>query len=146
MSRKKTDYIVVHGSGTVPTKKVNKRVLEKKHRQIGFLTIGYHYVIEVDGTIESGRSIDEVGMHLKGFNERSIGICMIGGISKQDPNIFEKNFTQKQMKSLASLINVIREFYPMATVVGHNDLDDTTGCPGFNVYKWFKRYEIKRQS
>ena len=88
MSRKKTDYIVVHGSGTVPTKKVNKRVLEKKHRQIGFLTIGYHYVIEVDGTIESGRSIDEVGMHLKGFNERSIGICMIGGISKQDPNIF----------------------------------------------------------
>ena len=144
MSRKKTDYIVVHCSATPPRKKVNKEYLEKKHRQLGFLEIGYHYVIEVDGQIVSGRDLDQVGMHLKGFNERSIGIVLIGGVSRKDPNIYEKNFSRKQIESLSDLIQQLREKYPMATVVGHKDLDDTVSCPGFNVYSWFKHNETKR--
>jgi len=144
MSRKKTDYIVVHCSATLPKKRVTKEFLEKKHRQKGFLTIGYHYVIEVDGQIVDGRSLDEVGMHLKGYNERTIGICLVGGVSKENPNIFVKNFTKKQMISLSSLLQELRQKFPTATIVGHSDLDDTTTCPGFNAYQWFKNYETKK--
>jgi hypothetical protein len=40
--------------------------------------IGYHYVIRLDGSVESGRALWEVGAHAQGQNSGSVGICMIG--------------------------------------------------------------------
>ncbi len=40
--------------------------------------IGYHYVIDIDGRIETGRAVDEPGAHAAGFNGESIGICLVG--------------------------------------------------------------------
>lgn len=48
--------------------------------------IGYHYVIDVDGMVETGRQIGEVGAHVKGHNTGSVGICLVGGIRADKKN------------------------------------------------------------
>ena len=49
--------------------------------------IDYHYVIDLDGTIEEGRPLSMEGAHCntKGtsgisYNKHSVGICYVGGL------------------------------------------------------------------
>ncbi len=41
--------------------------------------VGYHYYIKLDGTIQEGRNLEEVGAHCKGHTAASIGIGLEGG-------------------------------------------------------------------
>lgn len=43
-----------------------------------FFHVGYHYVIEWDGTITQTRGNNEEGAHCIGMNKSSIGICFMG--------------------------------------------------------------------
>ncbi len=43
--------------------------------------VGYHFIIDTDGTVETGRQVGETGAHVKGHNLHSIGICLAGGIT-----------------------------------------------------------------
>lgn len=57
------------------------------------LHIGYQFVIDVDGSIENGRNIEECGAHVYGYNGESVGICMVG----------TARFTRAQWTSLQAL-------------------------------------------
>ena len=46
----------------------------------GWKDIGYHYVVDLDGTIEAGRPIDQVGAHCKNHNNNTIGVVYVGGL------------------------------------------------------------------
>ena len=46
----------------------------------GWKNIGYHFVVLLDGTIETGRAIENAGAHCTGHNRFSIGVCYIGGL------------------------------------------------------------------
>ncbi|WP_337632460.1 N-acetylmuramoyl-L-alanine amidase, partial [Prevotella sp.] len=52
------------------------------HRERGFDSIGYHYIIYLDGSIHFGRPVEQAGAHCKGHNANSIGVCYVGGLSK----------------------------------------------------------------
>ena len=56
---------------------------ERKFSVTGGTYCGYHYVIDLDGTIEIGKPIDLVGCHCKASNADSIGICYIGGLDER---------------------------------------------------------------
>lgn len=101
--------------------------------------IGYHFVLDTDGTKGTGRTIAEVGAHVQGFNSQSISICLVG----------TSRFTRAQWDALHSLVKTLKAQYPAARVVGHRDLSpDADGdgtvephewlktCPGFNVVDW----------
>lgn len=101
--------------------------------------IGYHYVIDADGTIESGRAEGETGAHVKGHNTGSIGICMAGTDA----------FTLAQWRTLAETVSDLAAAYPSADICGHRDLSpDIDGdgtiephewlkiCPGFDAIDW----------
>ena len=101
--------------------------------------IGYHYIIDTDGTLESGRAEGETGAHVKGYNTGSIGICMVG----------TDQFTASQWEALAALVRDLKARYPQAHICGHRDLSpDIDGdgtvephewlkiCPGFTVADW----------
>ena len=60
----------------------NANDIDRWHKQKGWKGIGYHYVILLDGTVEQGRELEAVGAHCSGHNAHSVGICYIGGISK----------------------------------------------------------------
>lgn len=90
---------------------------------------GYHYVIPIDGTIQYGRHNDEVGAHAQGYNQHSIGICMIG----------TDEFTAEQWNSLAELVAALKWQFPAADILGHRDLPGVKKtCPGFSVRDWLK--------
>lgn len=91
--------------------------------------IGYHYVIEVDGTIKCGRPLEETGAHAQGHNHNSLGISMIG----------TDQFYLVQWEALLKLIQSLeKELNKTLVLYGHNELSPKT-CPGFDVPAWVKR-------
>ena len=137
--RSTTDYIVVHCSGTKPSMDVGAVEIDAWHRHRGWLGIGYNFVIKRDGTLETGRDIDAVGAHAAGFNDCSIGICLVGGVTEDDVTIAEDNFTGEQFDKLKELLNTLLAAFPNVEVVGHRDLPKVTkDCPSFNVKEWLE--------
>lgn len=131
--RKSTDFIVIHCSATSPSMDIGKQEIERWHRSRGWLTIGYHYVIRRDGTIETGRPGDVIGAHVSGHNSNSIGICIVGGVSEKDKRTPENNFTQEQFNSLIKLVKKLKVKYDVAKVCGHRDFNKNKACPCFEV-------------
>ena len=68
--------------------------------------IGYHFVIDTDGTVETGRKEGETGAHVKGHNLNSLGICLVGGITKDKRNHGE--YTEAQWKALEVLVTALQ--------------------------------------
>lgn len=83
-------------------------------------SIGYHFVIRRDGTREEGRRLPNTGAHVRGFNERSIGICLVGGVGKGGEP--QNNFTRDQLDELIDLLDDLNRRYPTAEILGHRDL------------------------
>lgn len=136
--RSKTDYIVIHAAATKPSMDIGAADIDKWHRQLGWSRIGYAFVIRRNGKVEEGRGEDEIGAHVKGYNDRSVGICMAGGIDKEGNP--EDNFTDEQWAALEKLVKRLHAKYPRAEVVGHRDFPDVKkACPCFDVRTWWKK-------
>lgn len=71
------DTIIIHCSATRAGQDFTAADIDRWHRQRGFRSIGYHFVVRLDGTIEPGRDVALDGAHCTGWNHRSIGICYI---------------------------------------------------------------------
>lgn len=153
MTPAQVEYLVIHCSATQPDADIGRAEIDRWHRQKGWLMIGYHFVIRRDGTIEEGRKLTQVGAHTEGYNAKSIGICMVGGVKqvkdadgKDDTDgprwdlKPENNFTEDQFQSLALLILELRaDGYAHAAVLGHRDFHHVTkACPSFDVTKWLQ--------
>ena len=100
MARKATNYIVLHCSQTRPSQNIGAKEIDRWHREIGWLKIGYHKVLRRDGTEENGRGIDEIGAHVKDYNHNSIGICLVGGAKEENWKEEQDNFSGEQWDSL----------------------------------------------
>ena len=164
--------IVIHCAATPNGKPFTIADIDAMHKVRGFKRdrqaarnlnpdlkyVGYHFVIETDGSIKSGRGIEEIGAHVQGSNAKSIGICMIG----------TDKFTQAQWIALREcLINLSSKILGRTimtadsmlqsfnnagiTIKGHRDYSpDLNGngiiernewlkiCPGFEVSKWIQ--------
>ena len=64
---RKIKYIVLHCSATKEGVPFGIEDIDRWHRQRGFRKVGYHYVIEIDGTLRKGRDIAEIGAHVQGW-------------------------------------------------------------------------------
>lgn len=135
--------IIIHCTATPSewrhndTSKGRLEAIRKMHiKERGWKDIGYHWLIDRDGTVVQGRRETEVGAHVAGHNAGTIGISLFGGIksAKQDP--FSKNFTSDQEKALRKLIRDINSRTDITAVLGHNQLDGRKACPGFWVPTW----------
>ena len=133
--RKQTDYIIIHSSGTPPDMEITFQDIDEWHRKRGWLRIGYHFFIGKNGTIEIGRHPNEVGAQTKGYNGKSVSVCLAGGTDKNgNPDPY---FSAPQWEALFSLVNSLTFMYRDAKVVGHGELTRGSSCPGFSVKKWW---------
>lgn len=131
---RKVDEIILHCSATKEGQNFKAKDIDAWHKQRGFKGIGYHYVIDLDGTVERGRSEKEIGAHCLNHNARSIGICYIGGL---DTGAKAKDTrTPQQKAALAKLVADLKVKYPNATVHGHNEFANKA-CPCFTVKNEF---------
>jgi len=133
--------IILHCSATWSKQDIGAKEIRQWHvKGNGWRDIGYHYVIRRNGQIEPGRDLSEVGAHCTNHNQRSIGICMVGG----GPNGEDKEFTKAQFDSLALLVKYLRERFPKATIYGHKEFANKA-CPVFDVQKFLDEYGIPKQ-
>lgn len=125
------ELLVVHCSDTPDDQPFGAREIQNMHLGFGWDGIGYHQVIQRDGTREWGRPEFWKGAHVKGVNDRSLGVCLIG----------RRHFTPAQMHSLAALLFEWLKKYPSARVLGHRDATPThKTCPNFDAAAWWRDY------
>lgn len=131
------NYIIIHCSATKAGQDFRAKDIDRWHRERGWDGIGYHKVIDLDGTIEPGRSEAKPGAHCKGHNSDSIGICYVGGLDKNGKPADTRTAAQKE--SLLEIIKHYKKLYPNAKVVGHRDMPNVhKACPCFNAKEEYK--------
>ena len=84
--------------------------------------IGYHYIIQKNGLIETGRPDETLGAHVQGHNHDSIGICFAGHLSFEPPS-------QAQITSAILLVRDLFNKYGTLEITGHGNVVETE-CPG----------------
>lgn len=132
---RKIDKIIVHCADTPEGRDVRAEEIRRWHKAKGWNDIGYHYVIDIDGTIEAGRDIECAGAHTQGQNATSIGICYVGGC---DAEMQPKDTrTEAQKQSLRLLIKFLKSKYKDAEVFGHRDFAQKA-CPCFDAKKEYE--------
>lgn len=149
MTARSIDAIVIHCAATPEGRPVSLAQITAMHKARGFRTVGYHYVILLDGTVAKGRPEAEVGAHVEGHNAHSIGVCYIGGLAA-DAKTPKDTRTDAQRAALADLVKDMHARYPKARICGHRDFSPDLNkdgviqprewmkaCPSFDVAAWW---------
>ncbi len=139
-------FLAVHCSATKADQFVGATEINQWHLDRGWAGIGYHFVIRRDQNylgsyLEFGRPMTQTGAHVKGWNSRSLGICLVGGIDYNGAP--EANFIQPQYDTLVWLLKFLQALYPNTTVQGHKDFPDVAkACPCFDVIPWWQNISM----
>ncbi|PTE20241.1 hypothetical protein C5F48_18565 [Cereibacter changlensis JA139] len=135
--------VVLHCTATRPDWMGNATLAEKRaeirrwHLERGWRDIGYHWLIDRDGSIAAGRAETVIGAHVIGHNAGTIGISLIGGAGSAVTDRFAEHYTPAQERSLRDLLQGVGMRTRIATISGHNDYA-AKACPGFTVAEWLK--------
>ena len=130
---RKIDKIIIHCTATPEGRRVTVEDVTRWHRDRGFQRIGYHYLISLEGTIWTGRPVEQIGAHTTGHNAESIGVCYVGGV---DANMKPKDTrTTAQKESLLRIIRELKQQFTEATIHGHREFANKA-CPCFDVSEY----------
>ena len=136
---RKITEIILHCSATPEGKDYKAADIDRWHRNNGWKCIGYNFVIDIDGTIETGRDIEDIPAHCSGHNKNSVGICYIGGC--------DKNMKAKDTRTEAQKISLYKVVYEMmkkynldlTNVYCHYQFSNKQ-CPSFDIGTFKKEY------
>lgn len=113
------------------------KLIDQWHKARGWKGCGYHYVItngvidhgkpyssKLDGIVQQGRMLTEIGAHCLNHNADSIGVCLIG----------RHHFSARQLyDSLPSLIVMLGDIgITWENVYGHCEFDAGKTCPNID--------------
>jgi len=129
------ESIIVHCSATPEGRDVSTEEIRQWHLDRGWSDIGYHFVIELDGSLCDGRPVEFSGAHAKGHNSNSIGVCYVGGTDEDGEP--KDTRTQEQKEALLDLLKQLKEDYPSAQIIGHRDVSEKA-CPSFDATEEYK--------
>ena len=121
---RKIKKIIVHCSDFSNKFKHGVKEIDKWHRQRGWNSCGYHYVITPRG-IEIGRPDSQQGAHCKYENHDSIGICLTG----------KDDFTLEQFDYLDEVLAELFEKYGLSfdDVYPHYHFNPNKECPAIDL-------------
>mmetsp|Transcript_14254 Transcript_14254/g.21533 ORF Transcript_14254/g.21533 Transcript_14254/m.21533 type:complete len:377 (-) Transcript_14254:136-1266(-) len=154
--------ITVHHTATSSSQSVQN--IQSLHQNTnGWCDIGYHFLIDIAGTIYQGRpfwddaDVDTTprdaddgqwpqmaliqGSHAGGNNVDNIGISLIGCFDSRSAcdgiRTSISTTSSTQYDALVSLVAYLCDMYDItpssSTIIGHNDLSSTL-CPGDNLH------------
>jgi N-acetylmuramoyl-L-alanine amidase len=136
INMRKINEIIVHCTATAEGKNFKAADIDRWHKAKGWNGIGYHHVVDLDGTVEPGRPESEVGAHCLKHNANSIGVVYVGGLAS-DGNTPKDTRTPEQKAALVKLLTELKYRYPNATIHGHRDFA-AKACPSFDATKEYK--------
>ena len=135
--------IILHCSATPEGRSLDFEACRLDHiRHRHFRDIGYHYYLTRDGTVHTGRAVEQPGAHCKGHNRHSIGICYEGGLDEEGKP--KDTRTDAQKAALAGLVRELKLRFPRALVVGHRDLEPMKDCPCFKAAREYRGIGVKK--
>jgi len=132
--------IIVHCADTPEGRDNTVADITRWHKDRGFATIGYHYVIYRDGSIHEGRPLEQIGAHCVGHNKHSIGVCYIGGCAS-DGKTPKDTRTPEQKEALLALLRRLKARFPNATIHGHREFA-AKACPSFDAFREYKQLAL----
>lgn len=125
------DEIIVHCTASGYMQDIGAAELRSYHTGVlGWDDIGYHYVIRLDGTVETGRDVALPGAHCRGHNAHSIGIVYVGGLDAQGHPADTR--TEAQRIAMQGLVAELQLRFGNLRISGHRDYAPKA-CPCFDV-------------
>ncbi len=116
-------YLVLHHTGASAA--FGPEAIATAHvEENGWPGIGYHFVIDLAGTIYRTQDLTVVSYHARQFNPASVGIALMGDLTSAQP-------TPGQLEATADLIaGLLFDLgLPLDAVRGHREMVPTP-CPG----------------
>ena len=130
--------IIAHCAGTNVNGNFTHKDVYKWHVvENGWSEIGYHYIIEVDGTVIVCRPLHKNGAHCadNSMNDESIGICFMGGYRDNKKTKWDKP-TCEQIESFLKLKDSLDVVYGIDfPVTPHSKYNKGKSCPNFDTKK-----------
>lgn len=143
--RATTKRIIIHESHTGPEVLRAVDYLRAQGRRNGLLEVGYHTVIERDGTWTTTRPFDRMGSHSAGCNHDSIGVCLAGN-DDWSAVAEEMLRLRGRLITLKAAYAHLSDIYGYLPVFGHDEVvrrkptpDHPTKCPSINM-DWLRSY------
>lgn len=132
-SARKITEIIVHCTATPEGRNFTVADIRAGHLARGFVDIGYHYVIYLDGSVHEGRNIHQTGAHCTGHNQNSVGISYVGGV-EADGRTPKDTRTREQKAALVTLLADLCKLYklPVTRIFGHYQFANKA-CPSFRI-------------
>ena len=136
-------HLIVHATLTAPSEEFSFDRMVANHYERGVRTSnpdsrsGYHFVIQRDGSLITGRRMSEPARLSGALNESAVAVCLVGGLSESGEHF--PSFTGAQVKSLGKIYDELRELYPDLVALGHRDVaakGKPRVCPCFDVQTW----------
>ena len=134
-------FFIIHCSAVRPNQSSSAADIDRWHRARGFNSIGYHFVVRRDGSIETGRPMEKVGAHCLNRNAHSIGICYEGGLDANGKPADTR--TPQQREALRKLLQQLHEQFPKAIIAGHNMFNPMKACPCFDAMREYADLQPK---
>lgn len=124
--------LIWHCTATPEGREVSVREINTWHKARGWKGIGYHFVVHLDGTVENGRPVEEVGAHVEGHNTGTIGAVYVGGTDAK--GVAKDTRTEAQKKAMLKLSQELTEKFKLKKITGHREYA-AKACPCFDAYK-----------
>ena len=124
--------LVVHCSASPDALDIGFKEIDEWHKARHFnapsgIHCGYHYIIRRSGVCEVGRMDFEVGAHVEGFNQDSIGVCLVG----------THEFAPEQISTIKRVLDGLQGEYPNAKIYEHRQFPTATiqgkTCPNLSI-------------
>lgn len=131
-------YVIVHhtvmGEGECNTTEQCIKVMhdiQDLHMDVNeWADVGYSFLVGGDGAIYEGRGWNKVGAHAPNYNDKSIGISLIGNFMEHLPSELQLNVTQSLISCAVEEGYVVQNY----TLYGHRDVR-ATECPGDQLFQ-----------
>jgi hypothetical protein len=122
---------VVHWTANyIDDNHIDAQAIKQMHIARGWSTIGYHYIIKRDGSIQRGRNPNQTGAHAKSsHNPYSIGISFVAGYNcpngtrNPEASVGPDSINAAQWAALDTYLKAFYTVYPGGEVWGHQDTD-----------------------
>lgn len=135
LSIKPAPYVIIHHSAgascnTQAACQLKMKGIQNYHMDNkNWFDIGYNFVVGEDGNVYEGRGWGKKGAHSIPYNNKSIGICILGDYRSRTPNVAAVEAISKLIAYGVSN-NEIKSDYKL---LGHRQTW-ATNCPGDDLF------------
>lgn len=139
-----------HAASAASSKAEVRRIQQFHQDGRGWADLGYHFLVDREGRVFEGRSMEFQGAHAFGDNNvGNIGVCLLGNFAADPERGGEyarvQSIPAAQLAGLRELVDLLRSRYGIdrSEVHGHSELRGTA-CPGPALLSWVERYRAGR--